>query len=630
MVAFAQIASTLLYLIPVASVVILGARRDSAPWQFAAAIPAAVAVDLLLTLALCRLMRLELAAFASRAIWIVGVVWVVARWRRRGWALAWPASLDRNACGTIAIAALIAAVLSMLLSRPFAIWDRELHIPLVSSLRGQRIPFAHVFEPDGGLHYHFTGDVLAAMVQTFSFATLNASLALSLVHDVLFVLIALTLGLTMRQAHRMPGHLWVLGVVGVLLSGPCLLRFGVGEPFLGYNFYGLYNWAYRPHLTIELLMLSGVVAVLLARGTEPPASARTTWRGIGPLVAMISILTVTDETSTCVLGACLGIAWLVDPGLLAPTRRHGALLLGALAVIFLATNLLFDASLTPGGPVQELALVAPRSGGVQQPPLPLARPAGWIALVMDTVPIWAIAIATAITAWRGRRNPVAGQPGRGLLAFFGALSAISLFALTSIEVNRRPEESHRFLTAAIWMFPAVAVLAFGWWPPGSVRRTLVLAALGLGAFSTLLWLSHYPKHPTPEHWFRNRGPGLHDTSCRTVAGARLGHTPELVYVESSIFYSYAGCRPTFVAGKRGSPFAMKLRPTLGPIGFQQLDREMLAPEASVDAICPAGRGTGDADPVCNRALARTGCAPEGTDFLRCTLTPGDRRAIVGR
>jgi hypothetical protein len=343
---------------------------------------------------------------------------------------------------------------------------------------------------------------------------------------------------------------------------------------------------------------------------------------------MIAILTVTDETSTCVLGLCLGIAWLVEPRLIAPTRRRGALVLGALAAIFLATNFLFDASLAPGSPVQKIALVAPRSGGVQQPPLPLSRRAGWIALVADTVPIWAIALAIAIAVWRGRSALEARRPGAGVLAFLGALGGISLFALTCVEVNGQPEESHRFLTAAIWIFPAVGVLAFDWWPPATARRTLVFAALGLGAFSTLLWLSHYPKHPTPERWFRNRGPGLHDTSCRASAGARLGQKPDLVYVESSVLYSYTGCRPTFVAGKRGSPFAMKLRPTPGLAGFQQLNGEMLAPDAPIDAICPTGRQPADVDPVCQYALTRIQCLPEGAAFQRCPLTPADRQAIV--
>ena len=632
MLTLAQLVATALTIVPVVVVVALAARRDGALPRLAAAIPAAVAVDLLATMVLCRIVRLEVAAFASRALWLGVGAWLLLRRRKRqGAGLEWPAALDRRALAALGLAALAAAVLSLVLSRPTAIWDRELHIPVVSALRGQRIPFASAFEPGTGFHYHFTGNVLAAMVQTFSFAVLNASLALSLAHDIVFVLIALTLGLAMLATSRPPVHVIVLGVVAVLLSGPCLLRFGVGEPFLGYNYYGFFNWAFRPANSLCLLMLSGIVPVLMARGCEPaaPRPDAAGRAGLGALVAMVTVLAVTDETTTGVLGLCLGIAWLADWRLLGPSRRDGVLLLGALAVGFVVTNVLFDASLTGGTPAK-LALVAPRSPGVQQAALPLSTAAAWVALIADTVPIWAVAIAIAVATSSARRDPAARRPGRSLLAFLAALFVVSLFGLTCVEGNGSPRESHRFLTAALWIFPAIGVLALDWWPPGTLRRVLVLGALGLGAFSSLLWLSHYPKHPTPERWFRNRGPGLHDTSCRAVAGAHLGETPGLLYVESSVFYSYAGCRPAFVAGQRGSLFEMKLRPTLGLAGFQQLDREMLKPEQAVDAICPSGRSPGDVDPVCAYALTRTHCTPEGSAFLRCPLSPADRRAILAR
>ena len=50
------------------------------------------------------------------------------------------------------------------------------HIPLVSALRGQRLPFMNVYDPAGGLFYHFAGDVQAAMLQTL-FAAVRTSLS---------------------------------------------------------------------------------------------------------------------------------------------------------------------------------------------------------------------------------------------------------------------------------------------------------------------------------------------------------------------------------------------------------------------------------------------------------------------
>ena len=290
MLTLAQLVATALTIVPVVVVVALAARRDGAGWRLAAAIPAAVAVDLLATMVLCRIVRLEVAAFASRALWLgVGASLLPAPAEAAGVGPRWPAALDRRALAALGLAALAAAVLSLVLSRPYAIWDRELHIPVVSALRGQQIPFASAFEPGTGFHYHFTGNVLAAMVQVFSFATLNASLALSLAHDIVFVLIALSLGLAMLATSRHPVHLIVLGVVAVLLSGPCVFRFGVGEPFLGYNYYGLFNWAFRPANSLSLLMYVRHRRGAHGGGCEPAGSRRpdTAGRaGLGALAAM--------------------------------------------------------------------------------------------------------------------------------------------------------------------------------------------------------------------------------------------------------------------------------------------------------------------------------------------------------
>lgn len=633
-VALAQMVSVLVYLLPVAAVLLLCARRDRRPDELAALIPAAVAIDLLAVLVLCRVMRLELAALVTRLAWIAGAaLWFDRRLRRRGLALARPAALDRRALVGLALAVAAAATLSAVLSRPFAIWDRELHIPFVASLRGQHIPFANAYEPGVGFHYHFTGDVLASMFQIFSFDVIHSSLALSLAHDVMFGLIALTVGLALLASGPKPVHVLVLGVAAVLLSGPCVLRFGVGEPYLGYSYYALYIWGFRPHQHLAMLMFAGIASVLVARSREatdlpltPPGARLDT----PALVAMMCLLPITDETSAAVLGFCLAVAWLADPLLLAPTRRRGAWLLGGMALAFVATNLIFEASLSRGSPVQRLSFVAPRSPGVQQPPLPLSTAAGWIALAADTLPVWAILLALVLRWVRRGGGAPGARPSRGFFVFAVVLAAAAILGLTTLDVNGAPPESHRFLTAALFLFPVFGVLAFDGWRPGSFGRTLVLAALALGAGSTLLWLSHYPRHPTPERYFRQRGHDLHATDCRALAGARVGQTPAVTYVESSVFYSYVGCRPSFVAGKQADYWPMKQRPTSGVAALQQLHAEMLKPDAPVDAICPAGRRPADVDAVCAWALAHVSCAPDGADFVRCPLSPGDRRTILGR
>jgi hypothetical protein len=622
----AQIASVLIYALPLIAVLVLAARVDRRPADLAVLVAATVAVDLLAVMLLSRLMRLELAAFTSRVLWIGGAgLWFDRRLRRRGLRPARPAALDGRAIAGIALAVLVAAALSAVLSRPYAIWDRELHIPFVAALRGQRMPFASPYEPGAAFHYHFSGDVLASMFQIFSFNVLNASLALSLAHDVMFALIGVATGLALIGSGPKPIHVVVLSVVAVLLSGPCVLRFGVGEPYLGYSYYALYIWGFRPHQHIAMLIFVGIVVILLERSKRPD-----TPDGIAATVAMMCLLPVTDETSAAVIGLCLGIAWLFDPGLLASTRRRGVVLLGGLAVAFVVTNLLFQASLAPGGPIQRMSFVAPRSPGVQQPPLPLSTGAGWVALVADTFPVWTILLAIVLVAARSGD----GRPGvrRGLLVFAVALAVVSIFGLTTADVNGGAPEAHRFLTAALFMFPVFGVLCFhDWWPSGSLRRALVLAALMLGAGSTVLWLSHYPRHPTPEWYFRQRGKNLHQSDCRALAGARLGQRPATVYVEASVFYAYTGCRPSFVAGHRRTTYWMRKEyPTLGVGALEQLGKEVLAADANVDAICPTGRPPGTVDPVCTYALTHVVCAPEGTDFLRCPLAPADRQAILAQ
>jgi hypothetical protein len=626
-VVFAQIASVAIYLIPVLLVSVLSARRDRRPDEIAAWIAATVAVDLLAVMVLCRLMRLEWAAIVSRVLWLAGAaLWFDRRQRRRGIRPERPVALDgRLAVAGLAAGVAVATALSAILSRPYAIWDRELHIPFVASLRGQRIPFASPFEPGVAFHYHFPGDVLASMLQVFSADVINGSLALSLAHDVMFALIGLATGLALLAAGRKPVHVTVLSVAAVLLSGPCVLRFGVGEPYLGYSYYALYIWGFRSHQHVAMLMFVGIGAVLLARNDRSTAVRG----GTGALVAMMGLLSVTDETSAAVLGLCLGIAWLIDRELLTITRRQGIWLFAALLVAFVGTNLLFAGSLAPGGPVQKMSFVAPRSPGVQQPPLPLSTGAGWVALIADTFPVWTILLALALVA--RRRGGDQDRPRRGMLAFAAALAFVSIVGLTTVDVNGGPPEAHRFLTAALFLFPLVGVLCLDrWWRPGTVGRTLVLAALALGGGSTVLWLSHYAKHPTPESYFQQRGKNLHTSDCRALTGAAFGQQPAVTYVESSVFYAYTGCRPSFVPGMRRTKYwTRKEYPNPGLAGFQQLDREMVAADAVVDAVCPAGRQAHDMDAVCSFAVAHAHCAPEGSDFLRCPLTPANRRSILG-
>ena len=118
------------------------------------------------------------------------------------------------------------------------------------------------------------------MLQTYSLDVLNASLALSLAHDVMFALIGVTLAASLMSSGRRPIHVVVLSVAAVLLAGPCVLRFGVGEPYLGYSYYALYVWGFRPHQHIAMLMFTGAAGVLFLRGERPLRDGTRGWAGI--------------------------------------------------------------------------------------------------------------------------------------------------------------------------------------------------------------------------------------------------------------------------------------------------------------------------------------------------------------
>jgi hypothetical protein len=344
----------------------------------------------------------------------------------------------------------------------------------------------------------------------------------------------------------------------------------------------------------------------------------------------MSLLPLTDEASTGVLNLCMGMAWLVEPSLLGRTRRDGLLMLAGMGVAFLGLNLVFSGSLSPGGPVQKVLLVAPRSPGVQQPPLPLTGAPGWVALITDTVPMWTSLIGIVVVVLRGRGEG-ASRTWRGFLTFVGVLFVVSLFGLICVQINNAPVESHRFLTAALFITPLMGLLVATRLPAGSLPWTSIVAGLVVGGMSTILWASHYANgHATPQWYFQQKGKtNLHETNCRESAGSRLGDKPRPTYVESRTFYAYVGCRPSFVAGKGLGIWVLKYAPVVGIAGLQNVDRELAKPDETIDAICPSGWAVKDLDPVCAHVMTHAKCEAQGTDFMRCPLTPADRTLLGG-
>jgi hypothetical protein len=109
----------------------------------------------------------------------------------------------------------------------------------------------------------------------------------------------------------------------------------------------------------------------------------------------------------------------------------------------------------------------------------------------------------------------------------------------------------------------------------------------------------------------------------------MGERPKPTYVESSIWYYFAGCYPIYSAGRRVDYWMMKMYPDL-QTGLAEMGTSMVGPDDVIDAICPAGRAIDDVDRVCRRALAGGQCRGQGKEFLRCTLSPSDRLSLVAK
>jgi hypothetical protein len=129
------------------------------------------------------------------------------------------------------------------------------------------------------------------------------------------------------------------------------------------------------------------------------------------------------------------------------------------------------------------------------------------------------------------------------------------------------------------------------------------------------------------------GQRFYDTNCRTQTGASVEtKRTSTMYVESSLVYEFAGCRPTFVAGPIENMDGHDLKEGIARMGLDALrevdsDPKFLDPKASLTVVCPL---TGSSDRAC-RLLQKAGsCAPGGTDVTICTMTPEQRRTVLGK
>jgi hypothetical protein len=625
---FPQLVATLAYLLPVAIWVWLRLGREGAEAgdaRFAIELSLGVAVDLLSVLVLAHVVQLETATLISRGVWcVVGGV-VYARRRRAGRR---SPPLDRAALmrlGALALVVLGAVALSVSLSRACGMWDRQQHIPLVTALRGQRLPFFNVYAPAQPLFYHFGGDVQAAMLQSLSGARLHASLALSLLHDVMFALLALNVVCFVRAMGVKRTALAAAVFVAVVMLGPVtILRDDTKRLESGFGLVNLLTLSFRPHVTLSYLLSAGFFQLLFLALTSEAEAAR--WRArLAELVALTSALVLADEASLGLIGLAMGALWLFAPQVLAPTRRAGMLALGALLAAMVGTTILFGGSLGPNAPHYALTFVAPRAPGYATPAVPLSLPDGRLLLFQDVVPMLGVLASLAVIAARARDRVITG-----LTIFFATLAVTSLFAITCIDFEGQPSENHRFATAMFALAPLVVALVLerrvrqvG---PGAALGGLAaltaLASMGLGVASTIEWLGSgvaYRQCVIPTYYGYDID-RFFELDCRVETGATMGETLTATYVDVMGFYLWTGCHPSWAPAPASERHKIKNNgPWYGHPAYDQLNAGT-HPGAPIDVACITAPAAGpNVDPACVRAPAVTTCVPRGTHFKSCRL-----------
>jgi hypothetical protein len=623
----AWLLAMILWSVPIIVLQVVRAHRDRPVWAMALDVPFAIAFDLLSVLGLARFMHLETAVLVSRVVWVLaGIVAIVGHWCRDGTRVEWPSALRGMDVLAVAGAGALAIASCSRISYRFVVWDSGWHIPIVASIASQKLPFINPLSGTEVLHYHFSGDVLAAVIRTLSFNVISAPRALHTAHDLMFAAMAGTVTLLSIAFGLRRWWPAVLGGVAVVLQGPIPLRGGLGHAFHGYTYHLFMNLSYRPHVPVAGLMLVGALGTLAVRAAQPERVATSSTAYV--LLAVIALLAVSDEASTAIVGIALGVAWLVDYRLLGRGRFAGLLLLIGIGVAAVSTNVVFAASLAPGSPVQTVSLVTPRVpplwGG--DPFLPLSASEGKRVLFWDFLPMTACAAALTLLAAR-----LSSRTYLGVAIFVWSMIAITVGLVTCVEVNHDYVEAHRFFVAPFFACVVLAVVHLHQMPRGSLASVLVLLGVAVPAVYSVYWTRE-----ESAAYMTGQQDGLppfvervNDINCRVNVAAHFGDQAKPLYVDSAEFFQVASCRPVYQFGISPLLWPVQIVPVLEPLRqLRGLDEHLVARDQVLDAMCRA-EGTRP-DVVCERAMHnRSACRREGR-YLRCPLYPADRDALLGR
>ncbi len=643
LLAYVALAVTL-YLLPAALWVWWLGRRAPAPlFTRVLDVATAIGADALLVLALARFTPLARAVWVSRGAYALLGVYALARAR----------ALPRPRAGVIALALGMAAAVWHLfqrLSYDLIIWDRDWHLPLASLLRAERVPFDNVFLPRVTLRYHFLGDVLAAVVQTLSLGHVNASLALSVVHDLFLALtaglLASALGASLRAwglgerslTPRGVAALFVAGVaaIPVTLASPLnLLQVPFGDLYrvmdsgklCGRTYLPFPSIGYRPHVVVAVFFIVAVFLALMARSrpeTRHTGEVRTT----AALLTAAGALSLTDEASMATLLAALGATWLIVPGALHPKRWKGLVILAAFALALPWVSTFFGASLSPGGAAQYTEVVPARHLELFDPPVKYDDdPVAFKDIfLVDYFPYYAVsALMFFLAVWKRRRDVVVA------FVFYATLSLVACALALRLEVNKAPSEGHRFLTAALVLSPAVAAYGLCAVPGAWFVRALCAIALVATGLSGHAWLRAFERHrfdfagePREREWAGEINPMTQD--CRAWVADPAWRAPELVYIGASVRYIYAGCVPVRMAGHPSVWNITVQGATSSAEEGEQFER-VLAEDPPRAVICASTDAVYDYTCSWARRQLRCDTIPGGR-LVRCPLPPSEVESFL--
>lgn len=627
-----------LYALP-ALVALASRRADASPGPALLDAGTALALDAAGVLLLSRFVPLRDAVWISRGLWLA----VLALRARRGW------RPPRVAPAALALCAACVALVALgfrRLSYQLVMWDRDWHIPLVSALRVQRAPFENVFLPRAPLRYHFLGDVAAAMIQTLSRDHLNASLALSLAHDLYLTLLAtLTAGacyLAAAETWRPTGpRALARGALGLvaglggawatLFASPFVLTHAPlaelqttldSGPLCGHSYLPFPSIAYRPHVVVASFFIAQVffAVVIRARAPHDVEGAR---RCTAALLSAACALALLDEASHALLAAALFATAALVPRALARRWVLGLVVAGCFAAALPFVSAGLGASLGLGGAASHVELVPPRHLKLFEEPIPLTdREAFWRLFRRDYFPQLAAAALSLLAAlWTRRRAIVSAS------IFYTALAALSIWAALRVEVNKSPDEGHRFVTASMILAPVVATwiltAARGAWP---VRLALV-GVLAASGYSGWLWRNAFIRHrfvaehtPSERRWAGPYNPS--ELDCASFGGALRRGLPPIEYLEREVAYGWSGCQPTRLLGG-----ASKWNLAVHGIRFGWAARAGYRDEGDATVpsaiVCAAGAQSFSRERVCRWALEQLRCENAGAT-RRCVLPPSER------